>query len=222
MKGPVVVIAPHPDDEILGVGGTMARLIKAGREVCVVIVTKGTADLFDMKLIEQGRTEAAAAHHLLGVARTQYLDFPAAKLDQVPHHELNKALLDSLKEIDPEVVFVPFRNDLHKDHRLVFDSAMFATRPSQALHVKDIAAYETLSETNWNAPHVVPGFTPTTFYDISETVDLKMKALAAYGSQLKQFPHERSIQAAQNLAAYRGSAIGVAAAEAFQSIRRVI
>ena len=148
---PVLVIAPHPDDEVLGVGGTIARLADEGRHVTVVIVTKGNAEFFDAGLIEQGRREAREAHRLLGVAHTAFLDLPAARLDQVPHMALNAALLQVIEETRPGLVFVPFRGDLHRDHQLVFDSTLVAVRPINGLVVSEILSYETLSETNWNA-----------------------------------------------------------------------
>jgi len=219
----VLVIAPHPDDEVLGVGGTIARLAEEGQHVTVVIVTKGSAEHFDSTLVERGRQEAREAHRLLGVARTVFLDFPAARLDQIPHVTLNAALLQVIVETQPDTVFVPFGGDLHRDHQLVFDSTLVAVRPTNGLVVREILAYETLSETNWNAAgSVTAPFIPDCYVRIDKYLERKLAGMATYASQLHEFPHERSLAAVEVLARHRGATIGTSAAEAFMTIRRVI
>jgi len=214
-----LVLSPHPDDEVLGVGGSIAALTRDGHEVHVVIVTKGDS-LFDPQFIEQGRAEARKAHEILGVTATHFLDeFPAAKLDTVPHFQLNARLATVMRELRPETVYVPFVGDIHRDHQAVAESAMVACRPIDGSSVRQILAYETLSETNWNAPGITPAFTPNVFTNISDTLQRKLDAMAAFGSQLRPFPHERSVEAVEHLARYRGATVGVAAAEAFVLLR---
>jgi len=216
----VLVIAPHPDDEVLGVGGTMARLAHEGHDVFVSIVTRGDHSMFDPPLIEQGRQEALAAHRLLGVKDTIFLEgFPAALLDTVPHSQLNEALAKVLHNVKPDILFIPFCGDIHLDHRLVFESALVAARPSSTRQIQAIYAYETLSETNWNAPLLTPGFVPNVYVDISPFLELKLEAMRVYQSQLKLFPHERSLEAIRALARLRGATVGFEAAEAFVLIR---
>jgi N-acetylglucosamine malate deacetylase 1 len=218
----LMVIAPHPDDEVLGAGGTIAKMARSGWRVVVVISSKGSLPLFAPAGVEQVRAEARRAHELLGVARTIFLDeFPAALLDTVPHAELNKALSGCIREEEPDVLFVPFLGDLHLDHQKVFHSSMVAARPTGAHAPKRIYAYETLSETNWNAPLLTPGFMPNAFFDISETLDVKLEAMKIFESQLKPFPNERSIETLTALATLRGSTVGLAAAEAFILLREV-
>jgi N-acetylglucosamine malate deacetylase 1 len=220
--GSVLVIAPHPDDEVLGVGGTIARFADEGRCVRVAIVTKGSPEHFDNELIEVGRREAREAHRLLGVAETLFLDLPAARLDQIPHVTLNAALLQVVEQTRPGIVFVPFRGDLHRDHQLVFDSSLVALRPTNGLVVEEIVAYETLSETNWNAARgVTAAFVPDYYVRIDEYLAKKLSGMATYASQLHDFPHERSLAAVEALARHRGATIGATAAEAFMTIRRV-
>jgi len=174
----VLVIAPHPDDEILGVGGTIARLAHEGYEVFVVIVTRGDPTMFDPVFIEKGRQEALEAHQLLGVCDTIFLEgFPAALLDTIPHCRLNDALQEVLHNLTPDILFVPFYGDVHIDHRLIFESVLVATRPNNVHQVKAIYAYETLSETNWNAPPITPGFLPNTYIDISAFLEVKLRAM---------------------------------------------
>jgi LmbE family N-acetylglucosaminyl deacetylase len=217
-----LVIAPHPDDEVLGVGGTIARFAREGHEIHVAIVTKGEPDLFPAYLIEQGREEAATCHELLGVKETHFMDFPAARLDTVQHHLLNSAIATVISKVCPQLVFLPFGYDMHKDHRLVFESALVALRPMAASSVVDILCYETLSETNWNMPSGTQSFSPNVFVDISEFLETKLRAARAYASQMKTFPHERSIEAIACLAKLRGATIGKDAAESFVQVRRIV
>lgn len=216
----VLVIAPHPDDEVLGVGGTIARFAHEGHDVFVVIVTHGDPSMFDSGFIEQGRQEAIKAHRLLGVRDTIFLEgFPAALLDTVPHSRLNEALRKVLHDIEPQILFIPFNGDIHQDHRLIFDSALVAARPNSTQQIQAIYAYETLSETNWNAPLLTPGFLPNTYFDISVFLEVKIEAMRVYQTQLRSFPHERSLEAIRALARLRGATVGFEAAEAFVLIR---
>lgn len=218
----VLVIAPHPDDETLGVGGTMVRLSREGHDVFVAIVTRGDPAMFDPAFIEQVRREALQAHRLLRVHDTIFLEgFPAALLDTIPHSQLNEALRKLLLDIKPEILFIPFNGDLHRDHRLVFESALVAARPDAEQSIRTIYAYETLSETNWNAAPLTPGFLPNTYIDISAFLETKLEAMGLYKSQLQPFPHERSLEAIRALAMLRGATVGFKAAEAFVLIRAV-
>ena len=217
----VLVIAPHPDDEILGCAGTMARFAQEGHEVYVVIVTKAGPPLFEPEQVEQGRQDALAAHRLLGVKETIFCDLPAAQIDTLAHQKVNQVLGDVVKKIMPEMVFVPFWGDIHLDHQCIFLSALVAVRPNQARYPAKIYAYEVLSETNWHAPFAVQGFQPNVFMDISDFLAIKLQAFALHKSQVKAFPHERSLKTLEALAVLRGSTVHRHAAEAFVLIREV-
>lgn len=221
MSGPVLVIAPHPDDEVLGAGGVIARLAAEGAEVNVVVVTRGRPPHFAEALVDQVRGEAEAAHRILGVHRTYFLDLPAAALDTVAHRDINEALGGVFRSVEPERVFVPFPGDIHLDHQVVFQSAMVASRPTAAAFPRAVYAYETLSETNWNAPYVTPPFVPTVYFDITGHLDAKLEAMRAFASQLRPPPHERSLASLEALATLRGSTVGVRAAEGFVLVRQV-
>lgn len=220
-QGPVLVIAPHPDDEVLGVGGTLARLADAGVETHVAVVTTGRDPRFDPALVASVRAEAARAHAALGVAGTHYLDCPAAELAEFAHAELNAALSATIRRIAPQTLFLPHPGDIHMDHQLSFLSALVAARPHQSDYPARIFAYETLSETNWNAPYLTPGFMPQLFVDISDTLQRKLDAFALFESQQRPAPHERSIAALTALATLRGATVHRAAAEAFVVVRMV-
>ncbi|MCC7573093.1 MAG: PIG-L family deacetylase [Candidatus Methanofastidiosum sp.] len=218
-----MIIAPHPDDEILGVGGTISKLVKHEWEVTVVIVTKGYPPMFEHELVEKGRTQAREAHQYLGVKDTVFLEaFPAAMLDQVAHSDLNCAICGVMDKIKPQLLFVPFVGDIHNDHQLVFLSALVASRPVGSSVPRKVLAYETLSETFWNAPYLAPAFAPNVFVNISEELEQKLQAMSIYSSQLKEFPEQRSIQAMKALAELRGSTINVKAAESFVLIRDIV
>jgi len=221
MSKKVIVIAPHPDDEILGVGGTIARFSDEGVEVYIVIITKGYPPLFNEESINIGRKEALEAHKFLNAKETFFLSFPAANLDSIPSREINDKLIDIFKDIKPDIIFIPFNGDVHIDHQRIFLSALVAARPNNSEFPSFIYAYETLSETNWNAPYITPNFVPNVFIDISQYLDKKIEAFKKYKSQVKEFPHERSIESLKMLAMLRGSTVGCYAAEAFVLVRGV-
>lgn len=220
MNGRTLVIAPHGDDEVLGVGGTMARLAAEGNEVHVVITTRGYPPQFPEEHERRTREELQAAHRLIGVTRTAVLDFPAAGLDLVPHSELNGRLAALVAEVQPELIFVPFNGDLHRDHQRVFLSALVALRPNGCFTKRTVYAYETVSETNWAAPYLMPNFVPNVFVDISTYLETKIRAMETVQEQIKPFPHERSAQALRALATLRGATVGCPAAEAFVLVRQ--
>ncbi|WP_379923357.1 PIG-L deacetylase family protein [Erythrobacter sp. R86502] len=220
--GKVLVIAPHPDDEVLGCGGTMARLADSGQDVHVAIVTKGYEPAFSASLVDQVRDELSAAHTILGVKQCHFLDLPAAALDTLPGSQINAAIGQLVSDLMPDTLFIPFVGDVHRDHQLVFTAALVASRPRAQDVPRRILAYETLSETNWAAPGITEAFLPNVYLDISATIERKIEAFAAFKSQVKPFPDERSLQTLRALATVRGSTIFRAAAEGFMLIRQII
>jgi len=217
----VFVIAPHPDDEVLGCGGMIAKRVAAGDKVVVYIVTRGYAPLFDQALIEKGREEAVKANRLLGVKRLLFGSQPASELSTIPQHKLTEELLIAIQSEMPDEVYIPHRGDIHLDHKAVADAAMVALRPKYSHRVKRVYAYEVPSETGWDIPNEGNAFIPTVYEDITETAFLKLEALRIYESQEEPFPKARSIKAVEALARYRGTTVGVEAAEAFALIREL-
>ena len=218
----ILVIAPHHDDEVLGVGGTIAKYASEGEEVYVVIVTRGYPPDYTEESCQEDVIEAKAAHKILGVKESIFLSFPAARLDTIPHRDVNVELSNLIKKINPDKLFIPFIGDIHLDHQSIFLSSLVAARPNSNHTPKAIYAYETLSETNWYAPHVTPNFVPNIFIDISAHLETKLQAMQMYASQIKPFPNERSEEALRALATLRGSTVNRFAAEAFYLIREVI
>jgi LmbE family N-acetylglucosaminyl deacetylase len=217
----ILVIAPHPDDEVLGCGGTIAKHASAGDEVYLCIATKAYPPDWSEDEIPRRKQEVLRVNEILGIRKTHFLDFPTVRLDTIPQKELADSISKFVDEVKPEVVFIPHKGDANQDHRLVFEAAMVVTRPKPALGIKKVLCYEVLSETEWAAPSVENTFIPNVYVDISETVETKLKAMSEYKSELKEFPHPRSLKAISALAKVRGAAAGVDAAEAFMLVREV-
>lgn len=217
----ILVIAPHPDDEVLGCGGTIAKHAQKGDQVYVAIVTKGFAPLFSPQGVEVTREDCYKADALLGVKETIFLDFPAAMLEEVPRYKLNDAFVSIVQEKKPDVVYLPHRGDMQLDHKFTVDAAMVALRPKYKHIVKQIYSYETLSETGWDIPNTANEFIPTMYNDISAFLGKKLKALQLFKTQIMDFPNTRSIEAVKALALYRGSMMHLGAAEAFALIREI-
>jgi LmbE family N-acetylglucosaminyl deacetylase len=187
--------------------------------VSVVLVTDAHPPRWPVGLGEMGLREARKAHKLLGVERTIELGFNIAELDQTPHADVNARLTEAFTELRPTTVLLPFGGDLMLDHQLVQLSAIVAARPIWAGAPTGVYAYETLSQTNWNAPYA-PRFAATAYVDITDHLEDKIAAMAIFESQLRTFPHERSLDALRAQATLRGAQFGCPAAEAFVTLRQ--
>lgn len=213
-----LVFAPHPDDEILGCGGVIAKHIDNGDEVYVCICTHSLNE----ERIRINEEYATKVHKAVGITRTVFLDFPTVELPHVNIREFTGAMNKLVQEIRPEVVYIPFFGDMHADHYMVANNAMVALRPIVAPFVKNIYAYETLSETGWNYPTPDKAFIPNVYSDISKYIDNKVDAMKMYDSKIQKDPHPRSEEGIRALAKFRGGTIGVDYAEAFMCIRSVM
>lgn len=217
----VLVVAPHPDDEILGVGGTIAKYASQGSTVTVLTVSGHLPPLYSEGVYERTVEESRVAHGLVGVSASLFLEIPATMIGDEPVHRLNGRIYDVVEDLRPQMVLCPYP-DRHVDHRLVFDAVMVAARPVRAgRSIELLAAYETLSETHWNAAHVEPNFTPNWVVDITDFIEAKTEALAAYRSQVGDFPSPRSVDASVALAKFRGTQAGFCYGEGLQILRMV-
>ena len=214
----VLIIAPHRDDEILGVGGTILKRKASGDRVSVCVVTAKSAKAYE-KYTAIVDEERSLAHQFCKVDQYIGLPFEPVILENYPRAEINKALLDVIVSEKPDEVYLPFWGDMQKDHRLTVDAAMVVLRSKYNHPVKRIYAYETLSETGINIPNASNAFIPNVFEDITDYIDGKVKALSFYESQLKAFPDLRSKEAVEALAKYRGATVNIKAAEAFMLVR---
>ena len=221
----ILVFAPHPDDEVIGCGGTITRHIAEGDRVYVCIVTRGKPPVYNHspeileKLPHDLYAEIKESHSILGVKKTYYLQFPAVMLETVPRYELNGKISELVGSIKPDVIYIPHFGDMQKDHALTSEAVMVAARPKGNRVVQAVYSYETLSETEWNIPHLSNAFVPNVYVDISEFLNIKLEAMKCFRSQICEFPNPRSIEAITALARFRGSTMGADAAEAFMLIR---
>lgn len=216
----ILVIAPHPDDEVLGAGGFIRKSFEQGHKIVVLTVSGHLPPLYPRKAYETTLREAAKAHKILGVSESINLEIPATMVATHPVSELNGMIAKVVNDTKPEKVLIPYP-DRHIDHRAIFDSALVATRPvgPAGASIQVVAAYETLSETHWNAPHIEPNFTPNWVANVTDQLEFKLKALDCFESQVHPFPHPRSVEAARGLAVFRGTQAGFAYGESFHIVR---
>ena len=214
----VLIVAPHRDDEMLGVGGTLLKHKAKGDHVTVCVVAAREGETLSPKAaaLHKGML---SAHEFCRV--DEYIGFPyhPSQLEIVNRKEFNKTFLDLIIRVKPDVVYLPFWGDMQKDHQLVTEAAMVALREKYDHPVRAIYAYETLSETGINLPTENYAFIPNVFVDITEYLEDKKTALSFYANQIHPFPDLRSLEAVEALAKFRGATINVGAAEAFVLIR---
>lgn len=218
-KKRVLIVAPHPDDETLGAGGTAAKLRSQGHDVTVLIVSGHLPPLYAEEAYEITVAEARRSFEILDIVDCRFLKIPATMVGALPVHVLNEKISAVVREVGAQIVLCAYP-DRHVDHRVIFDSVMVATRPvGSGKEIEILAAYETLSETHWNAPHIEPNFVPNWVVDVSDFIETKLRAVACYASQIPEFPGSRSLEAVEALAKFRGTQAGFAFGEAFQVIR---
>lgn len=217
----VLVVAAHPDDEILGCGGTIARHKAKGDEVHVVIAAEGvTARGADRGALEALKTAASRASRLLGVDSLTLHDFPDNRMDSLALLDVTRFVEEHVEKRSPGIVYTHHWGDLNTDHAVVSRSVITACRPTPEARTRRILCFEVPSSTGWRGP-VRESFEPNWFVDISSVLDRKLAALEAYAVEMREFPHARSLEAITHLARWRGAGMGVAAAEAFVLVRSV-
>jgi LmbE family N-acetylglucosaminyl deacetylase len=217
----VLVVAPHPDDELLGCGGTLLRHAKSGDNVAWAIVTQMT-EAFGAtpERVARRSDEIRRVGEGLCATKTYELGFPTTELDTVPRADLIGELASCFAEFKPQVVYVPFREDAHSDHGIVFDSVAAVSKSFRRPEVELILAYETLSETDFGLSPM-GGFRPNVFVNIEDELARKQELLSIYESEMGEFPFPRSVEAVASLARVRGATAGCMAAEAFMVVRAI-
>lgn len=222
-KKKILVVAAHPDDEVLGVGGTIAfHTGVRGDEVYVLIVTEGCSSQYrdDPAVLERKKEEARKANEILGVKELIFADLPDMRLDSLAHVEINRVLEKSIREIEPEIVFTQ-HPDVNKDHVLVYESTMVAVRPVPGQCVKKVYTYASASSTEWTPSISRDYFVPNTFFDITDTLEQKIKAFECYGVEQREYPHPRSPESIRIYARRDGISVGFKAAEPFILVRNI-
>jgi len=230
MSDTVLVIAAHPDDEVLGCGGTMARHAKGGDKVHVVILAEGITSRDQKSNRENKENELSAlgeaarrANEILGVKTVELNDFPDNRMDSLARLEVIKVVEGFIDRFKPDVIYTHHAGDVNVDHRRVHEAVVTSCRPTPGNRgVRTLLFFEVASSTEWQPPGSASPFTPNWFVDISATLELKLQALRAYESEMRPWPHSRSIKALEHLARWRGATIGIEAAEAFELGRRLI
>ena len=213
----ILVIAPHPDDEVLGCGGTIKKYAQLGANISLCVVTVAYMPQWTEDFIKDRPRQIRAAADVLGVKDIYPLDFPTVRLDTLPQKELNEKIADVVRKVKPDTLYIPHRGDLNRDHQLVHEAALVAARPTAGQSIKHVLAYEARSETEWG---FLP-FIPTVYEDIADEMESKVEAMRVYASEVKDFPHPRSLEAIDALAKTRGSEAGLKRAEAFMLIRSI-
>ena len=221
----VLIIAAHPDDEVLGCGGTIANLIDHSVKIKIVFIAEGSSCRFDLhnsklalKAIKDRNNFAKNALNKLGIKNYVFNNLPCGRLDNVPIIEINKIIENNLLNFEPDTVFTHSENDANNDHKIVFKSTIMATRPTSKIKVKKLFSYEVLSSSEWSFDR---NFMPNFFFQLTKkNIELKWKALKEYKTEYKQFPFPRSKEGLFTLAKYRGMQSGVEYAEAFKLIRQ--
>jgi len=227
MKKKILVVASHPDDEILGCGGTIAKLSKSGNIVQTIILTKGISSRFDsnkneiIKLQDKLNRSSKAANKVIGVKNLKFFDLPDNQFDNNSLLSLIKIIEKEIKDFKPNIIFTHFINDLNIDHQYTSRAVLTAARPQTKNSVEEILFFEINSSTDYQINSNGLQFMPNYFVDISKTVKLKKKALEIYKSEMKKYPHSRSVKAILNKNISIGNSIGLSFCEAFQ-IARII
>ena len=223
----IFVIAAHPDDEVLGCGGTIARLAGEGHDVYVAILGEGIISRYDKReqtyqgIIKELKDRSRQVSKLLGVKELCFHDLPDNRFDTVPLLDIIKTVEDMINRFHPQIVYTHHGGDLNIDHTITHRAVMTATRPVANCPVREIYAFEVPSSTEWAFAQFKPSFQPNVFMDISATLETKIQAMQIYESEVRPFPHPRSIEALQDVAKRWGSTVGVNAAEAFEIVRSI-
>jgi LmbE family N-acetylglucosaminyl deacetylase len=221
----ILIIAAHPDDEVLGCGGTIARLARTNT-INTLILGEGitSRDISQQEKdlnISVLRDQCKNANYILGVKKVFFEQFPDNKFDSVPLLDIVKPIENLIKKITPDEIYTHHHGDLNIDHRITQRAVLTAARPIGEKPVKKILSFEILSSTEWNVPDTSTMFTPNTWVNISETLQTKLDAMQEYSGELCEYPHPRSIKGIKILAARRGLEVGFSYAEAFHLLRSI-
>jgi LmbE family N-acetylglucosaminyl deacetylase len=224
----VLVVAAHPDDEVLGCGGTIASHVDAGDQVQVLIVAEGATSRQQRRERDRATDELSAlaqaaqqAGAILGAQGVELLDLPDNRLDSLDPLELIKQIEERIARHQPQVVYLHHAGDVNVDHRRLHEAVVTACRPTPGQPVRRLLSFEVASSTEWQPPGSAPSFQPNWFVDISTQWPRKRDALLAYACEMRPWPHARSLEALEHLARWRGAQVGVEAAEAFCLLREL-
>lgn len=233
----VLVVTAHPDDEVLGMGGTIKKLTKSGHDVKILFMANGilsrrstnyqNSEIYQVdknvietmkKQIKLLQKDAKRALKILGVKEIQFENFPDNELDLVSNLQLTKKIEYAIKDFEPDTIFTHSEYDINVDHRKLYEATITATRPGRKSNVQDVISFEVPSSTEWYFPS---RFSPNIFIDISKELPFKLKALKEYTNEIEKFPHPRSIESLEIIAKRWGTVSNFSAAEAFYLVRQL-
>jgi len=219
MSKSILILVAHPDDEVLGCGGTIAKMADNGLVHVAFfadgVFSRGGNQIAQTQDLKIRRSRAQKACDILGVKSVIFGDFPDNRMDTIALLDIAKVVESLIAEHQPDTVFTHHAGDVNIDHRRMHEAVVIACRPQSEHSVKTLLCFEVPSSTEWQLPGSAPPFMPNWFVDISTTFDRKLSALQAYASELRDWPHPRSMQGIEHLAHWRGATVGVDAAEAF-------
>ena len=227
MPKTILIIAAHPDDEVLGCAGTIARFVRNGSTVHVIYLTDGVGarrqgvSAPNVELLAR-REAAKIATNILGVSSIDFGSFPDNRMDSLDLLDIVRYIEDKINDYSPEMVITHHAGDLNIDHRLVNQATVTACRPQPGHLVKTLLFFEIPSSTEWQISSVATTFVPNWFVDITSYVELRIQAIEAYTEEMRPWPHSRSLEAMEHLIRWRGASVGVEAAEAFMLGRTLL
>jgi len=223
MNKRILIVAAHPDDEVLGCFGTVAKLINEGYEAYTLILGEGKTSRDERRVVKDKKneieilnTEIQKANDTINIKKVFVESFPDNRFDSVDLLDIIKVITKVKDKVKPDIIFTHYEHDLNIDHQITYKAVITATRPTKDEYVKEIYSFEILSSTEWNYPL---SFSPDTFFDISDTINLKIKAMKEYNSELCIYPHPRSLEGIELNAKYQGMRVGKKYIEAFKSVR---
>ena len=218
----IVIIAPHPDDETLGCGGTILKHLSNGDEVYWIIMTSiNGVKGYTKEKIKDRESQIDVVSELYKFKKTFKLDYPVSSLDSVPFENIINSISEVFNLIKPEIIYIPYGKDAHSDHRVTYECAMACTKPFRYPFIKSVRIYQTLSETVFGEQDSQKGFLPNLFIDISDFLNKKIEIMKIYSDEILPHPFPRSELSIKSLAYLWGSSINTESAEAFISIREI-
>ena len=221
----LLIIAAHPDDEILGCGATVAKMIDQGWEAKSVIlgqgmVSRGVED--EERALKQLREDARRANHELGIADVAFYDFPDNAFDRVPLLEIIKVVEKEVSNYKPDIIFTHFGGDLNIDHRRTFEAVLTATRPQPSFFNPTIYSFFIPSSTDWVDGFILKSFMPNIYFDVEGYIEKKLNALKCYTTEMRNYPHSRSIESLRIFSKYWGNRVGLNYVEPFILVRKIV
>lgn len=219
----ILAIAPHPDDETLGCGGTLLRHVADGDKVYWLIATTiKEKNGFSFERVNSRQKEIKKVAEMYEFAGYKQLDFNTTELDQIPKNILVNEISEYVNEVKPHTMYLPYRNDVHSDHAQIFDASVACTKSFRYPFVKKVCVYETLSETEFGMRTDDPGFKPNMWVDITKYLDTKIEIMKVFESELGEHPFPRSIENIKALSKFRGATVNCLYAESFMCLKEIV